>query len=143
MSTIVEETNRYANAPLDEQGNTKKGPHWKNLTIYGLKAFMALALYMGLKVQPNLKTYWMRDSLFLCPIISNIFTRARFQGLRRCLHLTNVEGIHKEDLGYYKIGQTRWLINCIRERCKLAWYLGKHLTVDGMMMRYKRTYSLI
>ena len=54
---IVDETNRYATIPLDDYENTKGGPHRKNLTIYGLKAFMALALYMGLKVQPNYKTY--------------------------------------------------------------------------------------
>ena len=143
ISTIVEETNCHANAPLDGHGNTKGEPHWENLIVHGLQAFMALALYMRLKVQPNYKTYWMHDSLFQHPIISNIFTKARFQELRRCLHLTNVEEIHREDLGYDKIGLTTWLVNCIRECCKLAWCLGKHLTVDEMMIRYKGTYSFI
>ena len=40
----------YANAPLDEHGNTKDGAHWKNSTIHEPQAFMALALYMKLKV---------------------------------------------------------------------------------------------
>ena len=50
MTAIVQETNRYANAPVDDHGNTKDGPQWENLTVHGFQAFMALALYMGLKV---------------------------------------------------------------------------------------------
>ena len=68
---------------------------------------------------------------------------AKFQELRRCLHFTNVDKIHKEDLGYDKISQIRWLVNCIWEQCKLVWCLGKHLIVDEMMINYKRTYSII
>lgn len=54
-----------------------------------------------------------------------------------------MDGISRGDVGYDKIGQTRWLVNAIRDRCKLAWYLGKHVTVDEMMIRYKGTYSPI
>ena len=57
MSAIVDKTNHYATTPLDEYGNTKGGPYWKNLTVARLQAFMALGLYMELKVQPNYKTY--------------------------------------------------------------------------------------
>ena len=56
MSAILDEKNRYATAPLDDHSNTKGGLHWENLTVAGLQAFMALVLYMGLKVQPNYKT---------------------------------------------------------------------------------------
>ena len=98
---------------MNEQGNTKGGSSWKNLTTSGLKAFKALALCMGLKVQPNYKTYWMKDYLFRYPVISNVFTRARFQELRRCLHVTHMEVIDRDALGYDKIGQTWWLVDGI------------------------------
>ena len=42
--------------PMNEQGNTNDCLHWENLIGPRLKAFMALALYMGFKVQPNYKT---------------------------------------------------------------------------------------
>jgi hypothetical protein len=32
------------------------------------------------------------------------------------------------------------LINAIRESCKMAWNLGKFLTIDEMMIRYKGSY---
>jgi hypothetical protein len=55
-----------------------------------LKAFMAIHMYMGMKKQPNYKTYWEKEgSFFHCPVISNIMTRERFVELHRCLHLTN------------------------------------------------------
>ena len=46
MTIIVEESNYYADAPLDEHGNTKDGPHWENLTVSRLQAFMALVVYI-------------------------------------------------------------------------------------------------
>lgn len=57
MSAIVVETNRYANTPVDERGNTRGGSRCVDLTIPELEAFLAIALYMGLKVQPNYSTY--------------------------------------------------------------------------------------
>ena len=143
LGAIVDETNRYANAPIDDHGHTKGGPNWENLTIPGLKAFIAIALYMGLKIQPNDKMYWMQDSLFHCAKISSVFSRTRFQDLRRCLHVTNVGNIDRRDPFYDKIGQTRWLVEQTCDHCKMAWCLGKHLIVDEMMIRYKGIYSPI
>ena len=82
----------------------------------------------------------MRDSLFHCPVILNIFTRVKFIELRRCFHVTNVDGLQRQDLGYDKIDQTRWLVNCIREWCKLAWCVQKQLrdddTLQGNVLSY-------
>jgi hypothetical protein len=86
----VEETNRYATMVLDAFGNTRGGRTWKNFIMASLKAFLAIHMYMGMKRQPNYKSYWEKEgSLFHCPIISNIMSRARFAQLRRCLHITN------------------------------------------------------
>ena len=58
MSAIVVKTNLYTTTK-DALGKTKGGENWKEFTISGLKSFMALAIYMGMKKQPNYKTYWM------------------------------------------------------------------------------------
>lgn len=86
------------------------GARWSDLTVIELQAYMVCALYMGSKGQLNYYTYWMRDSLWHC---LGIFSRLRFQQLRRCLHLTNLHGIGRGDIGYDKIGQTRWLVDAI------------------------------
>jgi hypothetical protein len=89
INSIVRESNRYATTPIPSLEIHVGRPQWKELTVAGLKAFLAFALYMNLKRQPNYKTYWMWDTLFYCPMISNIYTRACFMDLQRCLHITN------------------------------------------------------
>jgi hypothetical protein len=80
-----------------------------NLTIAGLKAFLAIHMYMGMKRQPNMKSYWEREgSFFHYPTISNFMARKRFKDLVRCLHITDpttYEHIQKGDPGYDKIQQ--------------------------------------
>jgi hypothetical protein len=88
----------------------------------GLKAFLAIHMYMGMKHQPNYKSYWEKEgSLFHCPIISTIMSRAQFAQLRRCLHITNptsYEYIQKGEIGYDKLRQVRWLVDAIQNACR-------------------------
>ena len=121
MHQVVEETNRYAEAPFDDLGNIHREPHWKNFTIVWLKAFIACAMYMELKKQPNYKTYWQWSSLFHCLVIGNIFTKTRFMQLQRCLHLINstlYDHIGWDDLMSDKFCQTWWLVHAIQSQCK-------------------------
>jgi hypothetical protein len=113
------------------------------LTIPGLKAFIAVLLYMGMKRQPNRKSYCQKEgSVFHCPIISNIMTRQWFEALTRYLHITNpARYVRERELpGYDKMGQLRWLLNTIRYRYMRAWNLAKFVTIDKMMIRYKGSY---
>ena len=144
LSSIVRETNRYATTPMGDGGRTMGGPQWKPFTISELKAFFAIHLYMGMKAQPNLKSYWQKaGSIFHCPIISDIMSRDRFTQLRRCFHVTNPQTyahIGRGDVEYDKMRQTRQLINHIRNAFRIQWNLGKMVTVDEMMVQYKGTY---
>jgi hypothetical protein len=63
LRTIVGETNCYVGED-DGKGGTRGGDKWEHFMVAGLKAFMAIHVYIGLKKQPNLKTYWMRNSIF-------------------------------------------------------------------------------
>ena len=79
LQDIVRKTNRYATAILDAMGSTMGGPDWVSLTTVGLKAFMSMTMYMVMKKQPNMKTYWKKQgSFFHCPTISNVMTSTRF-----------------------------------------------------------------
>ena len=57
MRTIVWETNSYAETIVDAFSHTMGGLYWVPLIVAGLRAFIALHIYMGLKKQPNVKTY--------------------------------------------------------------------------------------
>lgn len=48
LRDIVIETNRYA-TELDPNGNSRGGPKWEDLTLPGLKAFLAIVIYIGMK----------------------------------------------------------------------------------------------
>jgi hypothetical protein len=51
LRAIVDETNCYAGED-DGNSGTRGGEKWDPLTIAGLKAFMAIHIYIGLKKQP-------------------------------------------------------------------------------------------
>jgi hypothetical protein len=75
LRRIVAETNRYATR-VGPDGNTLEGPSWRHFSVAGLKAFFVIFIFMGLKKQLDMKTYWQKkDSFFHCPVISQIFTR--------------------------------------------------------------------
>jgi hypothetical protein len=92
---------------VDGNGEAPGGPWWKRFMVAGLKAFIATSIFMGLKRQPNKKTYWQRKgSFFHCTIISFIFSRDRFQAITKCLHIINSNSYvtNKEEPGYDKMG---------------------------------------
>jgi hypothetical protein len=73
-------------------------------------------------------------------------TKERFKDLVRCLYMTDpaeYEHIQKGDPGYDKIRQVRWLVEEIRSTCMKEWSLGKFVTIDEMMVRYKGSYCPI
>jgi hypothetical protein len=50
------------------------------------------------------------------------------------------EHIRKGEPLYDKLRQVWWMVNDIREVCMREWSLGKFLTIDEMMVRYKGSY---
>jgi hypothetical protein len=139
---IVHETNRYA-MERENEGTTRDGPQWEEFAVSEFKAYVAIWLYMGMRRQPNIKSYWMKEgSIFHCPSVSNVMTRKQFMALNKCLHITNpTEYVREKRLpGYDKLGQVRWLVNVIRDSCKRMWKLGKFCMIDEMMIRYKGIY---
>ena len=101
-------------------------------------------MYMGMKKQPNMKNYWHQvGSFFHCSTISKHFTLECFCALQRSLHITSLASyvnIEKGSPVFDKLHQVWWLVEEIRENCKKVWELGKFLTIDEMMIRYKGTY---
>jgi hypothetical protein len=119
LRKICTKTNRYATI-VDGDGNAPGGRRWRRLSVAGLKAFFAISMLMGLKKQPNMKTYWEREGgFFHYPVISRIFSRDHFQQITKCLHITNpnLYVATRGEPGYDKMGQVRWLVDDIRRAC--------------------------
>ena len=147
LRSIVQETNRYATQEVDEKEKLRWGEDSELLSVPGLKAFLGISVNMGMKKQPNLKSYWQKKgSIFHCSIISKSFTCKRIMAIRKCLHITNptaYANVERREPGFDKIRQIRWLVEKIKEACKVVWSLGKYLAIDKMMIRYKGSYSPI
>jgi hypothetical protein len=144
LNRICVETNRYAQE--DDGGKPKGGHDWYCVREGELRAFMGVRLCMGMRKQPNIKTFWVGDDdLFHCSKISSLFIRKRFETLNKCLHLTNMEdGISdRNSPNYDKVGQCRLLIDVIRRAYKSAWQLGAYCTIDELMVCYKGSYCPI
>ena len=62
--------------------------------------------------------------------------------LTKCFHLANHDTyVQDRDLpGYDKMGQVRGICDQVRETFRNCSNLGKFLTIDEMMIRYKGTY---
>lgn len=104
---------------------------------------MAIAFFMGMQGQLNLKTYWASlESLFHCKVISNLLTRSHFLALTRCLYIINLKE-YVQDLEYLefdKMHQTHLLLQSITSSSQSIWNLGKYVTVDKIMVCYKGSY---
>ena len=62
--------------------------------------------------------------------------------LTKCFHLANHDTyVRDRDLpGYDKMGLVQGICDQVRETFRNCWNLGKFLTIDEMMVRYKGTY---
>jgi hypothetical protein len=126
---IVNKTNRYATS-RNKDGVIPGDADWELFTIAEFKAWLAIWLYMGMKRQPNMKSYWIKEgSVFHCSIISKVMSRNRFNALIRCFHITNpTTYVNEKRLPRYdKLGQTRWLVDKIRESCKKGMEIGENV----------------
>jgi hypothetical protein len=142
LRDIVNKTNWYA-ISHNRDGVIPRGVYWELFTVAEFKTWLAIWLYIGMKRQPNMKSYWMKEgSVFHCSIISKVMSRNRFNALIRCFHITNpATYVSEKGLPEYdKLGKTRWLVDEIWKSCKRVWKLEKICTIDEMMIRYKGTY---
>ena len=63
-------------------GKTMGGKILKEVIARKLKCFIAISLYMGMKKQPNLRSYWpKKGSIFFCPTISSLMICGQFESI--------------------------------------------------------------
>ncbi|XP_033763364.1 piggyBac transposable element-derived protein 4-like, partial [Pecten maximus] len=92
LDKIVTETNRYANIYI--QGHPEPTQHsrfkkWTPVTHGEMKAFIAVAIAMGIIKQINMQDYWCTDPVVSTPFFSSVMPRDRFLSIMSFLHLSN------------------------------------------------------
>ena len=69
-------------------------------------------------------------------------SRSQIEKLTKCFYICNQANyvIDKDTPRYDKLGQIRQMVDIVKRNFKSVWNLGKSLTIDEMMIRYKGTY---
>lgn len=105
LHAIVMETNRYATVE-NAHGKTIGGPGWKPFTVPEFKVFLATILYMGMKLKPNIKSFWNKQGSNFCyPIIPHLTLLMSFYIIDKiftCYHSKKL---------CFKITVVGWLVN--------------------------------
>lgn len=140
LETICRETNKYAVQESVERPGTLNGRGtWKTLSVIELRAWLGMCIFMGLKQQPTIRSYWSKRRFYGCPIIKHVMSRPRFEQILACLHLVDNQSLvhDKTSADYDKIGKCRWLIESFVCRAKAAYNCEKHLACDEIMVPYR------
>ena len=87
MTTIVEETNRYARQVLGEASSTD----WLDVTEKDIWAFFGFCILMGINRLPQLHLYWNTNPIYHYLPVAERITRDRFFEIWRFLHFCNNE----------------------------------------------------
>lgn len=97
-----------------------------------IRRLIALHLAMGVIRYPRLRLYWKPS--FKTELLSSVsMSRNRFEKLRNCLHIVDVNGDHNANDRLWKV---RPLLNSFQERCRQL-PLEEHLCVDEQIIPFK------
>ena len=89
-NTLVENTNAYAQYK-EAQSKTKKGRWWKVITLYEMRIFIALLIYISIIGASNIKSFWInrtKDEMITIHKPMEFMTFYRFQQIKRYFHVS-------------------------------------------------------
>ena len=136
LEVLAKNTNAYA---VSHQPATTllQQRVWKPTSVSELKAFIAAHIWMGLHPEPAIEDYWNTDPT-KGPLHLNLTShmpRNRFQQLDRFFHISppNDPSTFVDQSPFDKLEP---LGEHLRERFKLFWSIGTHLTVDETIVRF-------
>lgn len=122
---IVRETNLYAHA--------KNAPGWQDCTLYEIKQFLAVLIYMGVVDIGQTSDYW--SGVTTQPFVTKTFSRNRFKELLCYLHLASSADPNAPSQD--KLFKVRWLYELVKNRCITSYSPSANLAVDEAMIGFK------
>ncbi|XP_029046929.2 piggyBac transposable element-derived protein 4-like [Osmia bicornis bicornis] len=120
FSTIVMETNRYAEVKTNNQ--------WKELTVAECRTFLGLLLHMGTIKCPKLQNYWSIHRLFGFHCFSQHMSRNRFHDILRSLHFSSMNGSNN------RLNKIQPFIDYFNDKMKQVYYPYKELAINEILI---------
>ena len=136
LNTIVEESNRFARQKLAAKPD--KLERWFNITLPELKAYLGIAIIMGINYNPRTAMYWSADEFYCNPGIKKIMPRNRFDEIKRFLHFSDSsKQVQRGEEGYDRLYKVRCLLDHCKKSFKESYNPRKNLSVDEGMIAFK------
>jgi hypothetical protein len=135
-STLIENTNAYAQyKEARHKGNKggQKSRWWKAVTLYEMRIFIALLIYIGTVSASNISSYWDKDGLTIHKPMESM-TYFRFQQIKRYFHVSPPLASH--------LSTARWhtklepLCSLLRTKFQAYVVLGQNVSFDEMMVPF-------
>jgi hypothetical protein len=128
-TTLVENTNAYAQyKEASCKENKREGRWWKAVTLYKMRIFIALLIYIGIVSTSNICSYWDKDGLTIHRPMESM-TFFRFQQIKRYFHVSPPI-------------TTQWhmklepLASLLRTKFQAYVVLGQNVSFDEMMVPF-------
>ena len=137
-NTLVENTNAYAQyiEARNKENKGKKSRWWKAMTLYEMRIFIALLIYMGIVCTSNISSYWNKSGLTIHKLMEYM-TFFCFEQIKRYLHISPPPTSTR-------LSTTRWhtklspLSDLLRTKFKAYVVLGQDVSFDEMMVLFSR-----
>jgi len=126
LESIVEQTNLYAQ---------QQGSHFET-SQQELRAFLGVLIRMSLVMAASLHLYWDREGP--CTLVSNVFSRERFELMRRYLHLNDNTQMPESGSAHFDpLFKVRPLLDAVRQRFMQLFVPGSSLCIDETLIPTK------
>ena len=144
LQTIVDQTNlcaeQYIAATSQSLGPRSRVHLWSKTrhTTEELSKFIALLILMGIIRYPQLDDYWSKSWPFATTTFSKVMSRDRFSLILKFFHLNDHTMYIRKGLpGYDPLFKIRPLLEPLVENFQNAYNLGRHISIDESMIRFK------
>lgn len=108
-------------------------PRWYATTCEEMRAFVAINILFRIKILPETRLYWSKDSFLGVPAIQKVMPRNR-----QYLHLNNRENmLPRGDQVYNKLFRVRPLSDVISRTFSNEYRPSKFVSIDEAMVKYK------
>jgi hypothetical protein len=127
--TLIENTNAYAQyKEARHKENRKEGRYWKVVTLYEMRIFIALLIYIGIVGTSNIGSYWDKGGNTIHKPMESM-TYYRFRQIKRYFHVSPPI-------------TTKWymklepLTSLLRTKFQAYVVLGQNVSFDEMMVPF-------
>jgi hypothetical protein len=131
---LVENTNAYAQYKevRYKENNTEKSRWWKAITLYEMRIFIALLIYIGIVGTSNIESFWTKDGNTVHKPMEYM-TFFRFEQIKRYFHISTLS-THLPTAHWHT--KLEPLASLLRTKFKAYVVLAQNVSFDEMMVPF-------